>query len=418
VKDSHTHDTLHESGFTASTRSGISLSLGLAFVVVMFLVAFPKGGFKVGGAPITWGYLLLMGVAPLVLLVYGLGGHLRFSRVRLLAVFAGLPLAALTMLGMINEGPEFSPIVVGYLLSSFVLPFLLTFALGPFIDQSPNIPRLLGFLRSCIFAVAVYGIVLFVYFALTGATFEVPYLTVNGSDVETLTKKHNMRGEYLKLVATYNNGNIYGVSTLILFPLYLQLEKRTWRIMVVRFALILTLSRTVWIGLLLAEILNAVVVKRANLASVILLFARLLVVGAGLFIALQLMDRSVQWMADPNLGGREHQLRALDNPELVSGGRITVFAEMTYMYVLGQLGLAGLLAFLLLLATPLLAFFMRPPPDSIARACICGCAVYWVCAFFDGAYIYIPVMAFYWLATSLALSSNPMLDEMRIGERC
>jgi hypothetical protein len=394
-----------------ATPSLANWSLLFAAFVVTFLVVFPKGGFKIGGAPITWGYLLLMGVAPIILLFYGIGGRLHLTRVRLLAVFAGLPLAALTLLGMINEGPELTPVVVGYLLSSFVLPLLLIFALGPFIDQSPNMPRLLRFLRSCIFAVAVYGILLFVYFAHTGATFEVPYLTVNGSELEPLTSKHNMRGEYLKLVATYNNGNIYGVSTLILFPLYLLLEKRTWRVMVVRFALILTLSRTVWLGLLLAEILNAVVVKRANLASVFLLFARLLVVGAGLFVALQLMDRSVQWMADPNLGGREHQLRALNNPELVSGGRITVFAEMTYMYVLGQLGLAGLLAFLLLLATPLLAFFMRPPPAGIARACICGCAVYWVCAFFDGAYIYIPVMAFYWLVASLAISNSPYLRD-------
>jgi hypothetical protein len=393
------------------------LSLGFAAFVIIFLVVFPKGGFKVGGAPITWGYLLLLAVAPAVFLSYGMGGRLRISRIRLLAMFAGLPLAAVTLLGMINEGPELTPVVVGYLLSSFILPLLLVFALGPFIDQSPNIFRLLEFLRSCIFAVAVYGIVLFVYFAATGSTFEVPYLTVNGLDPETLTSKHNMRGEYLKLVATYNNGNIYGVSTLILFPLYLLLEKRTWRVMVVRCALILTLSRTVWLGLLVAEVLNVLVVKRASLPSIFLLFARLLVVGVGLFVALQLMDRSVQWMADPQLGGREFQLRALENPELFSGGRITVFAEMTYMYVLGQLGLGGLLAFFLLLATPLLAFFMRPPPEGIARACICGCAVYWVCAFFDGAYIYIPVMAFYWLATSLALSSNPLLDETRIGGR-
>ena len=53
-----------------------------------------------------------------------------------------------------------------------------------------------------------------------GKFIEIPFLTVNAGDYGTLeSTKHINRGGYLKLISTYNNGNVYGVATLILLPL-------------------------------------------------------------------------------------------------------------------------------------------------------------------------------------------------------
>jgi len=114
---------------------------------------------------------------------------------------------------------------------------------------------MLEFVKQCVFVVALYGLALFLYFSLTGKIFEIPYLTINGSEGEVLlNKKNNIRGDYMKLVATYNNGNVYGIATLILYPLYRLLEDRQWRVWILRIALVLTLSRTVWFGLFVADI--------------------------------------------------------------------------------------------------------------------------------------------------------------------
>jgi hypothetical protein len=38
--------------------------------------------------------------------------------------------------------------------------------------------------------------------------------------------------------------------------------------------------------------------------------------------------------------------------------------------------------------------------------------IYWCVAFLDGAYVLIPVMAFFWMATSLAICNNPALADV------
>jgi len=122
-----------------------------------------------------------------------------------------------------------------------------------------------------------------------------------------------------------------------------------------------------------------------------------------------MIGRDIGWVADPTLGGRERQFESLSNPELLSVNRIEFIAEMIYLSFLRDLGLFGLLAFLLLLSAPLLAFTLRGKPSRIVYACLAGCLIYCACAIFDGAYIYPPVMAFYWIVTSVALSCNPLI---------
>ena len=108
---------------------------------------------------------------------------------------------------------------------------------------------------------ALWGIFNFFWHPFTGHFVEVPYLTVNAAITASLEyTKHIARGRYLKLISTYNNGNLYGVCTLMLLPLYNHFEKKRWRRWVLKIALLLTLSRGVWVGIVLEQLLSVIVV--------------------------------------------------------------------------------------------------------------------------------------------------------------
>lgn len=391
---------------------GRTIALILAKICVAFLVLIPKGGFKLGPAPITWGYLMLGVCAGLCLVAYGLGGRLSLSKRRIMALILTFPMGAMTVYGYMMYRSSDLPIFAGFLISSFILPLLLVFFLGAYFDRNEDLPEVLDFLKTCIFLVACYGILLFVYFVITKRTFEIPFITTNGSDTRDIALKHNMRGDVMKLIATYNNGNIYGVSTLILFPLYRILEKRTWRVFVVRAALVLTLSRTVWLGLFLAEFFFMIFQSPLNLKRIFGFVAVIVLAVSGIAGTMSFLGKDILWMLDSRLGGRQSQLEVLEDPTLLPERAFSGTREMTYLTMMNQYGILGLTCFMILLSAPLLALFKKGRLNRVQTACLGGCVIYWCVAFLDGAYVLIPVMAFFWLACSLAISSNPALDDV------
>ena len=58
-------------------------------------------------------------------------------------------------------------------------------------------------------------------------------LTVNAGDLGELdSSKFNQRGSVSKLISTYNNGNIFGVCTLMLFPIFYEYTKSKIKIII------------------------------------------------------------------------------------------------------------------------------------------------------------------------------------------
>src|SRR5690606_38415621 len=112
------------------------------------------------------------------------------------------------------------------------LPPVILLVLGIHMDRLDLRP-LLRALRAAVLLVSVYGIFLFFYKLLTGSFIEIPYLTVNAGDVGEMEGKSIDRGGIFKLISTYNNGNVYGISMLILLPLYAYLEPRLSRLLTV-----------------------------------------------------------------------------------------------------------------------------------------------------------------------------------------
>jgi hypothetical protein len=393
-------------------RWGGSTSLPIrlgAFILVTFLLVFPKGGVKFGGIPVTWGYILL-GLSTLpFLLQLAHGARMRLAAPRLTVAAALLPFQFIVWATLLLHGTTGMGFAVSLVVSFFFIPLALVIALGVYLDRM-DLGPLFRMLRVGILLVAAYGIFLFIYKLKTGSFIEIPYLTVNAGDVGGLEDKYIDRGGIFKLISTYNNGNIYGVSMLILLPLYGWLEKSRVRQGIVKASLLLTLSRTVWVGLVVYEVLQRVHVKRVSARALALLGLALVGLGLGVAYAMSLMDRNVSFLFDRNLGGRLGQLGALETARALPNAPFETIYEIVYLSVMESFGILGLAAFLVAMATPVALHLLRATPyagSTYKRNLAAGLITYLIVSMSDGALLFIPVMVFYWFMVSLLVSDNP-----------
>ncbi|SFS04776.1 hypothetical protein SAMN05421771_0975 [Granulicella pectinivorans] len=389
----------------------------IPWLLLTFLVLFPKGGVKFAGIPLTWGYLFLgLIFIPLALL--------RLVRLPMrgspltIAVFASLlPFQFLFLFSIWLNGDD-GPAVPVALLTSFI--FLPAIFLGVF----PAYLHLINYERFrrqfcfCILAAALWGIFLFFYHPLMGHYIEIPYLTVNIADYGLLeTTKHIDRGGYLKLISTYNNGNLYGVATLILFPLYRLLEPKAWKRNVVRIALVLTLSRTVWFGLIIEQFLSLIVQLPTILGSFPRIrpgrsLPQIIAIGATVclvLVGLLFNGNGLGFLFNGGLGGREGEIPAFSQQTLVPTVPVGPIAELVYASVLASYGIIGLLAFLLIFFMPVILLIFNPwlAQTPSRRAAVKGLILYSIVASIDGAILLIPVLVFYFFCYMVLLHGLP-----------
>jgi hypothetical protein len=377
-------------------------------LLLTFLVLFPKGGFRVANTPITWGYLLLGFLFVPLLAVRLLFAPFRESRLALIAVASVIPFQLVFCYSWLANGVNNLGYGVAIIMAFFFLPAMFLLVFPPFLSFLNPI-RFQRQLCFCILAAALWGIFLFFYHPIMGKYIEIPYLTVNAGDYGLLeTYKHIARGGFLKLIATYNNGNLYGVATIILLPLYLKFEPARWKRNVIRVALVLTLSRTVWFGLIMDQVLTLA----AKVPEMVARFPRiypgkatrqlLAVIATVVLVLFGLVfnGNGLGFLLDSGLSGRGGELASFLHPTLLPSQPVDAFAELLYASALGIYGIVGFVSIMLIFATPV--FILSRKAAILAspsrRAAAKGLILYAIVASIDGATILIPVMAFYWFA--------------------
>ena len=392
-----------------------------AALLLIFIVLFPKGGFRgVNSIPITWGYLLLAFITPFAALARFLAMPLRFPLRVLAVLLILLPMQALFVYAGIFYGVESAAFAFSTFVGLFALPWIFLVILGPllpFVDRH-TFTRLFC---ECVFWAAAWGIFLFFLHPLTGHFIEIPYLTVNSSDYgEIETTKSIARGLFYKLISTYNNGNLYGVSTLVVLPIFLRLETSRLRRATVRFALLLALSRTVWVGLVLNEMLPLLLQLARQVRSFPVLYLgaarrRFLAVSATLILVLgsvtltAAQGRYMEFLLDPTVGGRIGEITGAFHPSFLPEHPLFGFNEVLYASAATYWGLTGLIAFTAIMFSPLLIAAWQPEllRSPVRRGALKGLTLYLVLAGIDGAFIFIPVMAFYWFVYAVFLYGWP-----------
>lgn len=383
----------------SARRRGITLFGSFVGIVVFYVLAFPKGGIKIYGVPITFGYLLS---TVLLLSAMVRGGGLALPLDRITAFLPCALLGLWSIFVMQINGVESSGFAIGYFVSVLYLPlFGLVVCSSLMLDDLGDTVQ-----RALVWAVrviVVYGIFLFFFKQVTGTWIEIPYLTVNAGDVGELDDKFINRGGIFKLISTYNNGNIFGVSLAIVAPLYLRLERSAVLRALLYVALFLTLSRTAWIGGILVLSLRTLS-KGIRPLTFFYLIIGFVTAAAAIFGLLGVLGRDLSFVFDRQLGGRAVQLGVFLDPRLIPDERFTAIPEIAYVGFLQYFGVPGLLLFLAYILTPpvLLALEgVRLIAPTRASACLQGVLIYAVLAAADAAFSYIPVMMIYWMVAGL-----------------
>lgn len=369
-------------------------------IITVFLFAFPKGGFKIADIPFTWGYLLLFLVFPYLLFTKKISLNLRFNA-RQFTYFLTLPFSIYSVVIL-----TFSEIEsIGYLMSFFVsiifFPFLFLILLNDYLKNKEFRRYFLSILKHSIRFVIIFGLIIYAYEFTTGNVFEIPYLTVNAGDYGLSHLKFNDRGIFSKLTSTFSNGNIFGLCMLLLFQLYFSIEnKYRFKILFI-LVIFLTLSRTVWIGLLLVFLLNmlkSLKSLRIVIISIILGFLFLIFLPN----ILSIFGFDFNFLFDKNLGGRLATLDKFKNITLLGNFYFNTFEEIIYASVVSSFGIIGLFLFIIYIISPLISFFVFKVNNGYYWMFI----IYPILCLSDGATLLIPVMAFFWLLTSLQLENN------------
>lgn len=163
----------------------------LFLLATILLIFIPKGGFKLAGVPITWGYLYLGFLFLLSLLIILDKKKFLVSSNHFLSYLATLPFVLYFSINLFFRGYDgtLGNLIAFYVSFGFIpLCFLL---LSPFIKKI-NRPYLDTLISKAVFWVSFYGILLFLFKQLTGHYIEIPYITVNSGDLGTLEDKYNI----------------------------------------------------------------------------------------------------------------------------------------------------------------------------------------------------------------------------------
>jgi len=381
----------------------------LFFLAVLLLVILPKGGIKIAGIPLTWGYLYLGFL--LILSAFVIGSKYRFAvnSKHFMCLIATIPFVVYFSLHLLIFGYDGSMgNFIAFYISFVFLPFLFYIIFGYFLARI-NIDYIEELISNAVFIVALYGIFLFIYKQYTGHFLEIPYITVNAGDLGELAgSKFNRRGSVSKLISTYNNGNIFGVCTLMLFPVFYRRTTSKFKIFIVILALILTLSRTVWIGLIFYFLLNYRN-KLQQLAKVYLAGAVLLFLISSFLMTRYFQYGSLEgFILDSNLGGRILQIRKINEITLFGNGPYKIIEEIVYLSIFRQLGIVGLLLFCVSFFAPVYIFFQTRNNNQVY---LLGILTYLFICFSDGCMLLIPTLVFFYFICTMAFISQNRTKE-------
>lgn len=375
---------------------------------VLFLIIIPKGGFKIAGIPLTWGYLYLGFIFFSISRSVIKKEHFVLDNKHLLSYLATIPFVVyVTMHLLINGYSSAFGMLISFYVSFVFLPFLFYIYLGYYFKRiNPSYVEKL--ISNAVVAVSVYGIVLFLIKAFLKADVEIPYVTINAADVGDVANKYNVRGNVSKLISTYNNGNIFGICILMLLPMFYETNKSKLKIALVIIALIFTLSRTVWIGLLLFLLIK----YRQKL---IMLTKSFIILGVFfflfniVFLTKGFMYGSLSnFILDFKFGGRITQIRqAFSEITIFGTTNFEGFAEIVYLSLLKQFGLVGVFLFFVSFFTPIFIFFTTKNNNYNY---ILGAIIYLFICLSDGAILLIPTLCFFYFICTMALINKKRIE--------
>jgi hypothetical protein len=374
-----------------------------ALEVNMFI---PKSGIYIGSLPINFGYMLLC-LGAFFAFCKLLLGQYALTRSEIIAFFLLFGNFAFQVTTVFYLGSKTDAnAIFSHFASVLALPPLALLSAG-YVLRKTSSDRLRIFLFVSLGCVCVFGIVHFLALNIFKVFLGIPFVTFTGATFDIYGKSID-RGGVFKLISTYNNGNILGVNLLMWSSLALYgfsrkkgvLGRSTFIAVLasVQLALLLTLSRTVWLLMVFTEIFLRFFVFRRLQKILSVFFVTLFLFGLVTGAARVFVQDPIGFIFDSNLGARRGQLEVMWSwlPNQPFAGTF----EIVYASMLNNFGVIGLTIFFVTWAWP--AFIV--PKDFESRLVQMGLITYLLAMGADGAFVFVPTQATYWYLVAFALN--------------
>lgn len=225
------------------------------FLLTIFInIWFPKSGMKMNGIPITVGNVLF-GLL-LVFFIFTIRCYKIEKRKSYKYIIIALLYFFIRFFTIFFVDGNILSSIIDYVVPLLIYPLIYFLSIN-IIDSKEKLKSVmkifvLGFIFLCIYGILQYTV------GVDKVT--IPGLTVNLTDYLTnptlwYLDKANGVSSYSKLFSTYQNGNVFGVGLIIIFPIVYEyinkISKIKANILLLLFIVIglLTLSRTCWLGI-------------------------------------------------------------------------------------------------------------------------------------------------------------------------
>lgn len=253
-----------------------SIFFKILLITVFFNIWFPKAGIKVSGIPLTVGNILFA-VLFILWIWKKMKTPMKINKASFIILFGILYFFVRLFISYIN-GYSIENII-GFFIPLVIYP-LIYFIIVDSVDNANKVEKILKIIINGFFFLCIYGIFQYIFGIDKVA---IPGLTVNLTDYNELgkywflEKSNGVDVASAKIVGTYQNGNLFGISLLLIFPLvynyFIQKNKNIKSIISLILFIVtvfLTLSRACWLGIFLFIFIE-ILVKKAKTGKSILL---------------------------------------------------------------------------------------------------------------------------------------------------
>lgn len=386
-----------------STR--LSSLIAIFTLIVMF--GFPKAGVYLGNIPLTFGYVLL---GVLAFLELARAATVRKRRLRPIFIWLGVLLLALAVLEMAMfriYGRKSLGSMVSVMVSTIGMPVIAMLGTHWMI-RVLGIDGLLKALRWALVPILLFGLISFVAYNAGGKILGVPFVTTTGADISQVAARHNLRGPVIKMFSTYNNGNILGINLLMWGPIAAFASVPC--AIGFRSICVLTLSRSVWVGLFAFEFIGAIAEK--SLTRIYRAMAGTIALLVIVIIASSCIGKDpVSFLLDRDLGGRVTNLQ--NDLEVISRQRIGWDSESIYAAAWLAFGPVGLTLMVCIWMLPI----VMGGNSELQRVARLVLLVYMLIASVEGAFTLVPTQAVYWFVATIAMASPEMIGNKEVRSR-
>ena len=233
------------------------LLFNIILLTVFFNIWFPKAGIKIGEIPLTVGNVFF--ALAFVVWIY--------TKIKTKKIYS-FKIGSVIILGILYF--VFKYIIVyavngtikgsiGFIIPLIIYPIIF-FIISDYVDTQEKMDKIVKLIVYGFFFLSAYSIIQYIV-GIEGCC--IPGLTVNYSDYLKygstwyMVKSNGTVAESTKIVSTYQNGNLYGVNTLLIYLLiYNYLKNKKSKALMPSLILFivcvfLSLSRACWLGIIL-----------------------------------------------------------------------------------------------------------------------------------------------------------------------